>query len=105
MANEPTPVPQQSTPPPVVPTQGVSNFMVLGTFTEFLVTVGQPRVIANPPPATPTIGVEWIMTLSISPPAAKQLVKALAGGIEQYEKLNGTIPDAPVVTPAPSTKS
>lgn len=76
------------------PTQGVSNFIVTAAFVEFLVVCGQSRVS---PPTGPdqqaTFGVEWLTTLSVSPPAAKQLLKALASAIDQYEKLNGAIPD------------
>jgi hypothetical protein len=83
---------------PLIPTQGVSQFMVSVSANDVLVTVGQGRVAVvadsqGNPSALPH--VEWLMSLSMSPSSAKALLQGLASSLDAYEKQFGKIPQNP----------
>lgn len=96
MADQPTiPAPIQASSPP---TQGVSQFIISPTAVEILVTIGHARVAFNATTGQPLSQAvpEWIMTMSMSPFTAKQLLNGLTQAIQAFEtatKVTLNVPD------------
>lgn len=83
---------------PMVPTQSVSQFAAAVNYNEILVTLGAPRVamsVGAEGVPVPQVATEWLVTLAISPQAARTLVNILSTVVQQYETQFGTIPIDP----------
>lgn len=88
-------------PAPQIPTQGASQFMFTLSASDILMAVGHGRVAigqdenGNPKPLP---GIEWLLSLSMSPTAAKVLLDALGESLKRYEATFGKIPMDPKMT-------
>ena len=87
-----------SSPPPVAPTQGASQFAISISAVDILISVGHSRVVVLQNPAgqmTPQPFPEWFLTLAVSPTSAVVLTEQLKSAIATYEFTFGTIPRDP----------
>ena len=85
---------EQKAEPKAPPSQGVSQFVINATPVEIMITAGVSRMVPHTN-GTMTRAVEWLVTLAISPIAAKQLADGLTDTIQRYEKHFGKIPVDP----------
>ncbi len=77
-----------------MPTLSANHFAGAFNPTEIMITLGQSRIEMvdfNGVP-TPHSAPDWFSTLTISPPAAKQLHMIFSAMIDEYEKRFGKIP-------------
>jgi hypothetical protein len=88
-------IPAGSISPPV---HGTNRFAIAGTSAETLITFGVNRTVIDPATGEPgrVPVTEWLLTLSLSPVTAKQLLKTLTLMMDGYEKQFGSIPTDPV---------
>ena len=85
---------EQKAEPKAPPSQGVSQFVINATPVEIMITAGVSRMVPHTS-GTMSRAVEWLVTLAISPIAAKQLADGLTDTIQRYEKHFGKIPVDP----------
>lgn len=99
MSDSPNPQPilAMSGQVPPLPTQSVAHFALSLTVSEFILALGQTHALIEPTPtgASANLVPGWFLGLSLSPPAALQLLKTIEAGIKSYETQFGKIAEDP----------
>lgn len=76
--------------PPVISAQQFSaNYTIAG----IIVSVGTLQPIFENGAQVPTLGVDWGISIAVSPPSAKALMRLLVSMVDQYERNYGAIPE------------
>ena len=76
------------------PVQSANQLGVAMSLSDIAVTFGQTRQMIDPATGTPggQAAIEWLMTVTLAAPVARNLLEALTRALEVYETNYGRIP-------------
>ena len=92
--SEPVPMGPETRSPPV---QAANQIALAMSSSDIALTLGQVRQVINPETGFPgeQAALEWLLTVVLSAPTARNLRDALGVTIQEYEKRFGSIPRDP----------